>query len=134
MNLRIAICFILIILGNASYAEDQSKKTAINIANPLAAMISVPMQLNYDNSTYVEPWLSYITKNNTTISISSETSYDAHISKQWIVPVIFKVDHLLEFNKRYIQLGGALKYGVNAPPGASKGLGARLQLTFLFEK
>jgi hypothetical protein len=85
------------------------------------------------NASYIEPWLSFVTSSNTTISISAETTYDWETS-EWGVPVNFIVDQLLQFGEQYIQVGGAVKYWVEPVPGGPQDFGFRLQVTFLFEK
>jgi hypothetical protein len=85
------------------------------------------------NVTYIEPWLSYVTSSNTTISISAETTYDWD-AEEWAVPVNFIVDQLFQFGEQYVQIGTAVKYWVDPTPGGPQDFGFRLQVTFLFEK
>jgi hypothetical protein len=83
------------------------------------------------NVTYIEPWLSYITSTNTTVSISAETTYDWD-ADEWGVPVNFIVDQLFQIGEQYIQVGGAVKYWAHSTTGGPQDFGYRLQVTFLF--
>jgi hypothetical protein len=84
------------------------------------------------NATYIEPWLSYVTSSNTTISVSAETTKDWD-ADEWAIPVNFIVDQLFQFEEQYIQIGGAVKYWIDPAPGGPRDFGFRLQITFLFE-
>jgi hypothetical protein len=85
------------------------------------------------SATYIEPWVTYTTKANTSISMSVETVYDWQADEASI-PVNFIVDQLFQVGGQYISVGGAVKYWVDSPPGGPEGFGYRLQLTFLFPK
>lgn len=82
------------------------------------------------NATYVEPWLSYVTSTDTTISLSAETSYDWD-ADAWSVPVILTVDQLFQVGNQYISIGAAAKYWAESPEGGPQDFGSRLQVTFL---
>jgi hypothetical protein len=82
------------------------------------------------NATYVEPWLSYVTSTDTTISLSAETSYDWS-AEAWSVPVVFTVDQLFQIGEQYISIGAAVKYWAASPEGGPQDFGFRVQMTFL---
>jgi hypothetical protein len=84
-------------------------------------------------ATFLQPFVSYITKTKTTIGLSTETTYDWE-GEQWTVPVNLTVDQLLKVGSRIIQLGVGLRYWADSPTGGPQDLGGRLQLTFLFPK
>lgn len=83
------------------------------------------------NATYLEPWVSFVTNTDTTISISAETTYDWEMDA-WSVPVVFTVDQLFQIGNQYISIGAAAKYWTESPEGGPEGLGFRLQVTLLF--
>jgi len=85
------------------------------------------------NATYCEPWISYVTKTDTTISLSAESTYDWE-SSELSLPVNFIVDQLLSIGGQYVQVGGAVRYWANSPDDGPEGFGFRLQVTFLFPK
>ena len=84
------------------------------------------------NASYLEPWLSYVTSTDTTVSVSAETTYDWE-SDELGVPVNFIVDQLFQIGEQYIQIGGAVKYWTESTNGGPQDFGFRLQVTFLFE-
>jgi hypothetical protein len=85
------------------------------------------------DASYIEPWVSYTTKSDTTISMSVETVYDWEAGEA-SVPVNFIVDQLFQIGGQYISVGASVKYWADSPPGGPEGFGFRLQLTFLFPK
>lgn len=85
------------------------------------------------NLSYVEPWLSFVTKTNTTLSISTETNYDWEAGG-WSVPVNLIVDQLFQIGKQHIAVGGAIKYWAESTDSGPEGFGFRLQMTLLFPK
>lgn len=85
------------------------------------------------SATFVQPFVSYITKTRTTIGFNTETTYDWE-SEQWSVPVNLTVNQLLKVGSRLIQLGGGIRYWVDSPNGGPQDLAGRVQLTFLFPR
>jgi hypothetical protein len=85
------------------------------------------------SATFIQPFVSYITKTKTTIGLNLESTYDWE-SEQWAVPVNFTVNQLLKIGPQIIQVGGGIRYWAESPDGGPEDWGARLQLTFLFPK
>ena len=85
------------------------------------------------SATFVQPFLSYITSSQTTLSLNTESTYDWE-EKQWAIPINFNVNQLLKVGGNLIQVGGGVRYWVESPDGAADDWGLRLQLTFLFPK
>ena len=85
------------------------------------------------NLSYVEPWVSFVTKTNTTLSISAETNYDWE-AEGWSVPVNLIADQLFQTGEQYIAVGGAIKYWAESSDSGPEGFGFRLQMTLLFPK
>jgi hypothetical protein len=83
------------------------------------------------NATFLQPFLSYITKTKTTIGLVSESTYDWE-SDQWTVPVIPQVQQLFKIGPQIMQLAIGAIYYAESPEGGPEGWGARAQLTFLF--
>ena len=77
------------------------------------------------NLSYVEPWLSFVTRSNTTISISAETNYDWK-AEGWSVPVNLIADQLLQIGKQYVAIGGAIKYWAESLDSGPEDIGYRL--------
>ena len=85
------------------------------------------------SATFIQPFISYITKTKTTIGLNLESTYDWENS-QWIVPINFTVNQLLKIGKLPLQIGGGIRYWAESPEGGPEDWGARVQLTFLFPK
>jgi hypothetical protein len=85
------------------------------------------------NASYVEPWISYGTPIGTTLSLSTECSYDWEAS-EWLVPLVATADHLFTVGEVPFAAGCAARYWADSPEGGPEGWAARLQVTFLFSK
>jgi hypothetical protein len=85
------------------------------------------------DSSYFEPWVTYTTKSDISISTSVETVYDWEADEASI-PVNFIVDKLVKIKGQYVSFGASLKYWADSPPDGPEGLGFRLQMTLLFPK
>ena len=85
------------------------------------------------SATFIQPFMSYITKTRTTIGLNTETTYDWE-TEQWSVPVNLTVNQLLRVGSRIIQLGVGARYWADSPSGGPQDLAGRVQLTFLFPR
>ena len=85
------------------------------------------------NGTYAEPWVSYVTSTNTTISVSVESIYDWN-SDELALPLNLIVDQLVMIGDQPVSIGAAAKYWADSPEGGPDGWGLRLQVTFLWPK
>jgi hypothetical protein len=85
------------------------------------------------SSTFLQPFLSYTTKDAWTYSVNLESTYD-WIGETWSVPVNVMVSKLLRFGHQPVQIGGGLRYWLTSPATGPKGLGGRIAVTFLFPK
>jgi hypothetical protein len=85
------------------------------------------------NSSFVQPFVSYNTKNLWTYSVNSESAYDWN-SEEWTVPVNFMVSKLVTVGDQPISLKAGARYYVDSPASGPDGWGARLSATFLFPK
>lgn len=85
------------------------------------------------NATFVQPFLSYITKTKTTLTLNTESTYDWE-NEEWSVQVNFTVNQLLKVGRLPIQIGAGARYWADSPDGGPEDWGARVQFTFLFPK
>jgi hypothetical protein len=85
------------------------------------------------SASFVQPFVSYITKTHTTIGLTTESTYDWE-SEQWSVPVNFTVNQLLKIGPQIVSVGGGVRYWADSPDNGPDDWGARIQLTFLFPK
>jgi len=85
------------------------------------------------NATFLQPFVSYVTKTKTTFGLNTESTYDWE-SDQWSVPVIVQVAQLFRIGPQILQLAVGAKYWAESPDDGPEGWGYRVQLTFLFPK
>jgi hypothetical protein len=85
------------------------------------------------NATYLQPFVSYVTRTKTTIGLNTEATYD-WVNDQWSVPVIAQVAQLFKVGPQILQLAVGVKYWAESPDNGPEGWGLRVQLTFLFPK
>ena len=85
------------------------------------------------NATFLQPFVSYITKTKTTFGVNTESTYDWE-NEAWSVPVIAQVSQLFKIGPQILQFAVAAKYWAESPDDGPDGWGFRAQLTFLFPK
>jgi hypothetical protein len=85
------------------------------------------------NSTFLQPFFSYTTKDAWTFTLNSESTYDwkAH---QWSVPINVVVSKVTKVGGQLISVGAGVRYWAESPDSGPEGWGARLVLTLLFPK
>src|SRR3990172_5467927 len=84
------------------------------------------------DTTFLQPFVSYTTKRDTTFGVDTASEYDWRTS-QWTVPVEATVSQVLHFGGRDIEVGLTGRYYAQRPAdGPNWGLG--LTVTFLFPK
>jgi len=82
------------------------------------------------SATFIQPFISYITKTKTTFSITTESTYDWE-GEQWSVPINFSVLQLLKIGNQILSVGGGVRYWAESPDNGPEDWGLRLQVTFL---
>ncbi|NIO41547.1 MAG: transporter [Burkholderiales bacterium] len=85
------------------------------------------------SATFLQPFVSYVTKTKTTLGVNLESTYDWE-SEEWSVPVNFTISQMLKMGSQIFQLGVGARYWADAPDHGPDGWGGRVQLTFLFPK
>ena len=85
------------------------------------------------NATFVQPFVSYITKTKTTFGVMTESTYDWENSA-WSVPLNAQVAQLFKIGPQIMQLMVGGRYWVESPDGGPEGWGLRVQLTLLYPK
>lgn len=85
------------------------------------------------NATFIQPFLSYITKSKTTFTINSESTYDWD-GRNWLAPLNFIVSQMFKIGDQPIQIGAGPRYWVESPDGGPEGWGVRAVVTLLFPK
>lgn len=85
------------------------------------------------SSTFLQPFLSYTTKDAWTFSLNSESTYDWKAS-QWSVPINAVVSKVTRVGGQLISVGAGVRYWAESPESSAEGWGARVVLTLLFPK
>lgn len=85
------------------------------------------------NSTFLQPFLSYNTKDGWTYGVNTESTYDWR-SGAWSIPIIPSVSKLVRFGKQPISFGGGVKCWVTTPTGGPETCSVRIIVTALFPK
>ena len=85
------------------------------------------------SATFLQPFLTYTTKTQTTFSTNTESTYDWK-AKQWQVPLNFAVAQLFKVGPQLLQVQAGARYWADAPADGPNGWGLRLTLTLLFPK
>jgi hypothetical protein len=83
------------------------------------------------SSTFLQPFVNYTTPRATSFFLNTESTYDWKQS-QWSVPINAGVNQLLTLGSQRVQVGAGLRYWAEAPEFGPEGLGARVNLVFLF--
>ena len=82
------------------------------------------------NATFLQPFISYITKTKTTFTLNTESTYNWNDS-QWTVPLNLTVSQLLKIGKLPVQITIGGRYYAEGPSGAPE-WGLRAVVTLLF--
>jgi hypothetical protein len=85
------------------------------------------------SSTFLQPFLSYTTKDAWTYTINSESTYNWK-SSQWTVPINVVVSKVTKFGDQLVSVGGGVRYWADGPDSAPEGLGFRFIVTLLYPK
>ena len=83
------------------------------------------------NSTFLQPFLAYTTKNAWTFTFNTESAYD-WTGDTWNVPIHFQVSKLVKMGKQPVSVGIASRCWAASGPGGPQGCGFRLVFVPLF--
>ena len=84
-------------------------------------------------STFLQPFVSYTTKDAWTFTLNTESTYDG-VGHEWTVPVNFMISKLIKIGHQPVSLGAGVRYYVESPDGGPHGWGGRAVVTLLFPK
>jgi hypothetical protein len=86
------------------------------------------------SSTYLQPFLSFTTREFTTYGINTESTYEWN-TKQWSVPINLTVTQLLKIGDQALTLQAGARYWADTPNNTGpQGWGVRFAVNFLFPK
>jgi hypothetical protein len=84
------------------------------------------------SATFLNPFISFTTKKQTTFTLTTESTYDWNNS-QWTVPLATSVSQLVKFGKQPVSFSLGARYYADKPAGGPN-WGLRFAVTFLFPK
>lgn len=85
------------------------------------------------NATFVQPFVSFTTKDAWSLTLQTESTYD-WANKAWSVPVGLLVAKVTKVGGQLVSIGGGLRYWVDGPEGGPHGWALRLSVSLLFPK
>lgn len=85
------------------------------------------------SSTFLQPFVAYVTGTMTTVSLNTESSYNWE-SEQWSVPLNLAVAQMLKAGLLPLSLQAGVRYWAESPDGGPEDFGFRAAVTFLFPK
>lgn len=85
------------------------------------------------SATFVQPFVAFVTKTQTTFSLNTESTYDWE-GEQWSVPINFGVAQMLKLGKLPIQISLTARYWAESTENGPEEWGGRFQFTFIFPK
>ena len=85
------------------------------------------------NSTFLQPFLAYNTRDAWTYTINTESSYD-WTANHWSVPINFTVSKLVKFGRHPVSFGGGIRCWATSPAGGPENCGLRMIVTPLFPR
>ena len=83
------------------------------------------------NSTFLQPFLVYITKTRTTLGLNTESTYDWE-NELWTVPLNATVAQMLKAGSQLFQITAGARYWAESPDNGPEDWGFRAVLTLLF--
>jgi len=85
------------------------------------------------STSFVQPFVSYGTKNLWTFTLNSEATYD-WLNDDAGVPINVMASKLIKVAGQPVSIGGGVRYWADSTTGGPDGWGARFVITFLFPK
>ncbi|HKR15491.1 MAG TPA: hypothetical protein VJT15_25715 [Pyrinomonadaceae bacterium] len=85
------------------------------------------------NSTFLQPFLAYNTRDAWTYTVNTESSYD-WTANHWSVPINFTVSKLVKFGRHPVSFGGGIRCWATSPAGGPENCGLRMIVTPLFPR
>jgi hypothetical protein len=85
------------------------------------------------SSTFLQPFVSYTTKDAWTFSLNTESSYNWE-AEEWSFPLNLTASKLVVIEKQPISLTAGVRYWAESPENGPDGFGFRTGIAFLFPK
>ncbi len=85
------------------------------------------------NSTFMQPFLAYVTPQAISISLNTESTYDWE-NEQWSIPLNLQVTKVTKIGNQIISYGAGATYWAESADSGPEGWGARVIVTFIFPR
>ena len=85
------------------------------------------------NADFLQPFLTYNTKDGWTYSLNTESTYD-WTGKHWAVPIHLTFSKIVRVGTQPMSFGAAFRCWATSPSGGPEGCGPRIIVTALFPK
>lgn len=85
------------------------------------------------SSTFLQPFLTYITPTQTTIALNTESTYDWRAG-EWSIPINLMVNQLAKIGDQVVQIGVGARYWAESPASGPEGWGLRLNFILVYPK
>ena len=85
------------------------------------------------NNTFLQPFVSLTTKNATTFTLQTESTYNWK-NEEWSVPINATVAQVLKLGPQLLQLKMGVRYWADSPDTGPEGWGFKIGVVFLFPK
>ena len=85
------------------------------------------------NNTFLQPFLSYTTKDAVSFTVNTEALYNWDDS-QWTIPINALVGKVLTIGSRPVQITGGVRYWAETADNGPDDFGLRFAVTYLFPK
>lgn len=89
--------------------------------------------VNNISSTFMQPFIAYVTPQAVSISLNTESTYDWE-NEQWSVPMNLQVSKVTKIGNQLISYGAGATYWAESAEAGPQGWGARAIITFIFPK
>jgi len=120
-------------IGPTGVVLQQSGRWSYGVlANHIWSLEDAPVGRQRVNATFVQPFLTYTFPTQTTVFLSSETTYD-WTAEQWLVPINAGVNQLVSISGQKVQLGGLVRYYAESPRGGPD-WGFQFRMTYIFAR
>jgi hypothetical protein len=101
------------------------------LANHIWSIAKVESGAREISTTYLQPFVSYTTRDLWTFGLNTESTYD-WMNNKLTIPINATVGKLVKFGSQPVSITLGLRYYAISPSSGPKGFGGRLAFTFLF--
>jgi hypothetical protein len=120
-------------VGPTALALKQAKGWTVGLLTNHISSFAGDEQRADISTTFIQPFLSYVTRSKTTLGLNAESTYDWE-GEQWMVPLNLTVAQLVKVGKLPASVVIGARYWANVPEGGPEDLCYRAGITFLFPK